>query len=79
MIALCVLGAVSLVLWLSVPGANAPSYEQVQTATRTICGQVDSKAMPGNLLVVTNSGTVEIVALAEVTSWVEVANCPQPP
>ncbi len=73
--ALCLAAVVSLALWLSLSNVDTPSYEQVQTETRTICGQVDSASMPGNLLVITESGAIEIVALTEVTSWVKVARC----
>lgn len=73
---LCLAAAVCLLLWFSFGKAGAPTYEQVQTETRTICGQVDSESMPGKLLIVTNSGAIEIVSLPEVTSWVKVADCP---
>lgn len=75
-IALCLAGAVCLLSWFSPRKADMPSYEQVRAGTRTVCGQVDSKSVPGELLVTTKTKTIEIIALTAVTSWAKVDSCP---
>lgn len=75
-VALGLAGAVCLLSWFSPRKTDAPSYEQVQAGSHTVCGQVDAKSVPGQLLVTTKSKTIEIVALTAVTSWVKVDSCP---
>lgn len=75
-VALSLAGVVCLLSWFSPRKADAPSFEQVEAGSRTVCGQVDAKSVPGQLLVTTKSKTIEIVALTAVTSWVKVDSCP---
>lgn len=76
LVALGLAACVCLVAWFSPRKADQVVYAQVQSGTRTVCGQVDSKSVPGQLLVTTKSKTVEVVALDRVTSWVLLDRCP---